>query len=255
MLRGVTSPTQIALAFGVMPKRASVWMTKIRDSWQTRDKERTQEDRRTIRIKQLENIAILALSEFAQSKKNSKEKTVVSQPCRQCHGDKIVMDKNKICQTCEGLKIDETFPGQYSMCMDCNGTGFGTKRCRECRGTGETKINTLKVKQECGDPAYLTIAKAAFLECARLEGLTFDSRITLGKQLIEASAGVDGVISQKIEEIYFDAPVDVIIQAMAAMDELRRKGTRIDPPPNTDQTARGEPGTGLTIEIDPTKNE
>ena len=50
------------------------------------------------------------------------------------------------------------------------------------------------------------------------------SKIT-AKRLLKESKMVGGELQERIEEVYFEAPIELILKAKATIDELKRKST------------------------------
>ncbi len=93
---------------------------------------------RARRVKQLEGILQKAINSFEKSLKDNEEEQWMVRPCSKCAGAEPDLDEPP---------------------------------CKECRGKGEVRSRSGKIKGTSGDPAFLKVAEDCVKEAARLEGL------------------------------------------------------------------------------------
>ena len=198
LIRGTSNQSQLAAAFGVCQKTICNWINEIYKRW-AEVGGRTTEDKRALRVKQLEAIAIAALNEFETSKKNAEELGVTSRRCTLCNGT--------------GLK--QVNPHEN---VECN----------ECGGVGEIEQLNKRIRGRTGDPAYLTVAKTCIESAAKLEGLYPETSTKISKTIIEEGRTVGGEIQRRIEEVYIEAPIELIIKSKAILDQLRVEGKKTE---------------------------
>lgn len=190
ILRGNTNQSQLAAAFGVDQSTVCHWIREIEADWKKREYDKL-DDRRRYRIKQLENIVSMALASYDRSRLDEEEFTI----------------SQKTCPICDGTKE-----------MKQDGT---TTKCRGCDGVGYVQTEQTKVKGKAGESSFLKVAVDTIKEIGRLEGLYPEkSGITRRSALVESHVGEDGVLRQRIDELYVDAPDDMIVQALSDLDRL-----------------------------------
>jgi len=190
VLRGFTNQYQLANAYQVTQKTISQDLSTIYNQMV----EESLDDHKVLkafRIKQFEQIKILALQEFEKSKEDSEEIVTVKKKCTNCYGLGKVEDK----------------PGIFDRCGTCKG-----KRII-------SNDETIRVKGQTGDPAYLRVIKECQTEIARIEGL-YPRNVTSRKLELEAEM-VGGKIHAKVSELYIEADGDLIIRCVATLDELK----------------------------------
>lgn len=146
--------------------------------------------------------------------------------CNRIKSNKLPADMK--CIDCVGEGEEEFKPGQFRQCLTCDGSGAkpDIPKCVVCQGSGKIRLVTVKTKGSVGDPAFLNSARSAFLECAKLEGLV-QAATSIKKTVVEENVGIDGEVTRITHEVsYNDAPPDVLIRALAALDELEKRSTK-----------------------------
>lgn len=201
MLRGITNQHDIAAAFGVAQSSVSNWMKEVYTAWAEADAQDSIAER-TVRVKQLEYILTQALNSYDISRRDAEEWEVTERPCESCGGSGKWLPK------------DST----------------ETKPCRGCNGKGQIKSERTKSKAQAGDPTFLKVAKDCIVEAARLKGL-YPVKMTVGRSLMQTSADAGGEFQKRVETLFFEAPVDLIIQAKAMLEELKTHAKPTTPPP------------------------
>ena len=196
IIRGISNQQQLANAFGVCQATITNWINEIYKRW-AESAGRTTTEKRALRIKQLEGIAAISLNEFELSRKNAEEIGVVSRRCLICKGS--------------GLKRVS-----QSENVECN----------ECGGVGEVEVVNKRVKGQTGNPAYLAIAKTCIEAAAKLEGL-YPETAKISKTILEEGRIVGGETQRRLEQIYIEAPVELIIKAKAMMDRLKTEAKKV----------------------------
>lgn len=191
LLRGCTSITQMAAAFGVTFDTITADIREIRELW-VRNNPIETKDRADLRIRQIEHIHQLALASYERSRKDREERTYAEKRC-----------DNPKCT--EGV-----IKGQH---------GEPNQECPRCLGEGKIISETRKITGSPGDPAFLTVAKACVIECARIEGLYPAISSTLLRTVKQS--GVDGEILEETQELYLEAPNEQIITVMGMLEKLR----------------------------------
>lgn len=233
LLKGVRNQNEMAAALGMTPDNLSIMMKEITMRWRDQDEDE-HNTIRSKRVRQIDNLALLALNSFERSRQDSEEWTKVEKQCTTCRGTgteyKKATQPPQICTECLGQGTEEHLPNKYRPCGRCKGAGevYEAPECKECGGRGRIVIETTKTKGQAGDPAFLNVAKACFMDAAKLEGLVTPEQglrsrtITQEtRTLLAGHAGGQEVI-QRVEEVYYEAPEDLIIRSMAALDEIRR---------------------------------
>ena len=192
ILRGVTNQRSLAAAYGVSQKTISLDMNEIYDQIFA---ESLQDHLvlKAFRIKQFENIGLMALNEYERSKKDIEEKAIVT----------------KQCPNCFGLGKIEDSPNEFTPC--------GT-----CKATGKIKSEeTIRIKQQIGDPAFMRVAKECISEISRIEGHYPRFSSAYSRRLEIEAEGVGGKINLKVQELFIEADSDLIIKCVSALDELQ----------------------------------
>ena len=195
MLRGVKNRFQIAAAHGISVPQASKDMAEIRKRWLERDPA-SKEHLSKERVVQLESLLQKSVNAFDRS------------------------------------RIDEEFRIVANQCERCGGTGNHQKDgisepCRSCNATGKIVSQTTVTRESPGDPSFLKVAKDCIVEIAKLQGLYPEksgsaAAVALGSvRTITEKAGIGGNIREQVEELYLQAPVDVLLATMAALDNLK----------------------------------
>lgn len=193
LLRGVSNQTEMAAAFGVSQVMVCGYIKELYQRWRDERPEDIELARIT-RVKQLDGITLMALNEFERSKKASEDFTITSKMCTACKGDGDTIDS-----------MGETV------------------KCRECGGSGEIKTQVVRVVEKTGDPAYLAIAKATIETAAKIEGVLANQSMGKMSTILRETRAVGGEIHEKAKEITLEAPTDVIVKAMAMMDQIKQK--------------------------------
>lgn len=149
-------------------------------------------------------------------------------PCNRIKSNKL--GKEFICENCLGEGEEELMPGQMALCGTCHGTGAkpDIPACVVCSGSGRITITTTRTRESTGNPTYLTVAKAAFVEAAKLEGIypVVKSTTIATRTLVQEANGLGGQIAVATEEIFTTTDTDLIIEGMAFIDrynENKRK--------------------------------
>lgn len=194
LLRGLSNRAELAIIHGVTPSVISRDITFIKKNWLLTVPEAAQE-KVACRTKQLEYILQLCISSYEASKKSKRETTTSEKACDAAG-----------CR--RGMVLDPEAKQQV--------------QCERCGGTGRVLVETTRVVGQAGDSTFLSVAKACIVECARLEGIhptvVSGVRRTAERELI----GPNGItIREKIEEMYHEAPFEMIVKAKAALDDVR----------------------------------
>lgn len=195
--RGVTNQQQIATAMNVSQPTVSRAIKILQKQMVLRD--RTSLDtKRSFRVQQLGKILQIAIEAFDRSIENETEVTTQSRLCRVCEATGNVSNE----------KDDRV-------------------KCSECAGTGEITITTHKSKRKSGDSSFLKVCVDCVREIGRMEGSYVDksSAVASVRRLIAESKETNGVIEKRVEELYIDVPVDLILRAKQTIDELRESGS------------------------------
>jgi hypothetical protein len=206
VLRGVTNQTELASYFNVDSTTISGYMKEIKQSWLTQN-EKDPATLRLLRIKQLEHIHGLALNTFENSQGEEVRTSVILKICDVCHGtgkiSKIHVDED---DDEYNKHLDELHDDHSSECGYCSGRG---------------KVPTEKITKTVnhGDPAFMKLAIDAIKEISKLEG-NYPGSISLKKI---QKTNEHGEIDSTLEEIYAEAPTDMIVEARAILDKLAQR--------------------------------
>ena len=191
MLSGIRSNNQIASAFGMHINAIQKLVKGIKEKWKEEGKA-TSEENRTLRIRQIENIAQMALKGYRRSMVDSQE----------------TIYKEEDCQVCNATGKVKSPTDKQRMII-----------CTRCEGEGHREIEIVKVKGNApGDPQFLKLAKDCYLECSKLEGNPVTKSVMGGRRVVETASAIGGDLEQHVHEVYFEGPTDVIIEAMKAFE-------------------------------------
>lgn len=201
MLRGISSQEEIAAAFDVDAKTITKDMQAIKETWLSEGIDDLA-TRARVRVKQLDGVLALAINAFDRSRKPKREMSLEQRPC-----------DNPKCRNGLVKTVDE------------DGHPTGQTECGRCNGKEWYTVEKEKVTQTSGDPAYLMVAKAVIVESARIEGVYPVVTSALRKTVEASLTGVNGqdamLLRQTTEELTFEAPYDVVVRAMAALEDCR----------------------------------
>jgi hypothetical protein len=180
ILKGITNQKQLAARFDVTPKTICQDIQQIKDRWADESQEQSR-IKRARRVRQLERIVQEAISSFEKSRQDAVEITT------------------------QYVKVD---------CPECDGEDHKIKGCTTCDGKGTVleERNTKRVKGQAGDSSFLTVAKNALAEAAKLEGLY---PIRHQRKKVDQSRQIHIHNESK-------APPELIIQAKEAMERIRQ---------------------------------
>ncbi len=193
IVSGFTNQTAMAKSMNVSQPTISRMIKKIELRLAERHRRSTKAKRAT-RISQLEHILNLAVESYKKSLKDDVETTTHTQGCMAC-GTLGKIDK-------DGEMIT----------------------CPSCFGKGVLENKTVKRKIKSGDSSMLRVATDCIKECARIQGVYIDagkSKGTLRQLTLNQKKISDTEIESKIEELYIDAPVDLLINAKRLITELQ----------------------------------
>lgn len=195
LLRGISNQDEMASAFDVDAKTIKKDVQYIHEKWLSEGVDDL-DTRRRIRVKQLDSLMTLAINAFERSKKPKRESYIEQRPC-----------DNPKCRS--GLVQ----------------TDSGQTECGRCHGQEWYTVEREKVSQSGGDPAYLAVARAAVVEAARIEGvypaIASAMRRTVESALVNANGEHVGTMREMTEELTYEAPYEVIVKAMAALEDCR----------------------------------
>ena len=112
-------------------------------------------------------------------------------------------------------------------CGVCSGTGTNQddhSDCLDCKGTGKIESTKTKIRKSTGDSSYLKITLDCIKQIAKLQGTEIDKsgRINIQKMIATAKQ-VGGEIEQRMEAVYVEAPIDMILKAKQIMADLEEK--------------------------------
>lgn len=145
--------------------------------------------------------------------------------CNRIKSNKL--DPESQCSNCYGEGEEEILPGQMKLCEVCHGTGAkpDIPLCLTCSGSGRIEQHTTKTSERTGNAAYLTVAKAAFAEAAKVEGIYPQGTKSAFHTLFAETKLVGGKLQQSVEEIFVIEDTDLIVQGLAFLDkyELAKK--------------------------------
>lgn len=191
ILRGITNQSELSAAFGVSKSHVCEYIEEVYERWRNQAP-KDLDTQRLIRVKQLDSIAVMALNEFDRSRRDGEDISITS----------------RMCVTCGGEGQDEVHPGELVKCHDCN-------------GVGRIVVETVRVRGRQGDPSFLTVAKSCIEAASRLQGL-YPETVKIGRSsLIEEARLVGGIVQRSVQELYYEAPIDLIIRAKATLDQLK----------------------------------
>lgn len=201
MLRGVTNQHELAAAFGKPVTVLARDMMDVRDRWLAHSPKNAEHAKIT-RIRQLEHLGILALDSYQRSRQDVEEITTQDRGCTNCIGTgKVAPDPSK--------------PNAET-------------KCPECAGRGVVSVETRKIKGQAGDASFLKMAKEAFIEAAKIEGVISTSTLSLKNLSATAAQLGDSELKLEATEITLEAPLEVLLRAKALLEEIhqgRKKGT------------------------------
>lgn len=192
LLRGVTSHSEIAAAFGVHRVTVAGWVKKIFEKWRN-EKPAEIEQLKSLRRAQFEGLYFQAMSSFTKSQQEQVEVGIESIRCYSCGGHKQV----------------EEMPGEWEDCKVCKGEGVLVNKILK------------RVKTTPGDSVYLRVAKEVLSELSKLDGIVAPDKTTLvSTRLLQTAHEAGGAIETKVEQLYLEAPEDTIIKALCVIEEL-----------------------------------
>jgi hypothetical protein len=195
MLRGVTSRHDLAAAFGKSIATIEDDMAIVRRRW-LRNSPTDVEAAKIARIRQFENLAMLAIESYQRSRQDAEEVTVTERPCLPCSATGKVKKKGA--------------DGKEEMAT-----------CLECGGKGATVVETRRMKGQAGDAGFLRTARDCFVEAAKIEGVIVSSSLTM-RNLTQTINGLpDGQVKMEAQELTLEAPIDVLLRSMAVLEEIR----------------------------------
>jgi len=145
LLRGITSPNTIAAAFDV--SHTQIWKDiKLIQAMWAESQDGSRKATRNKRIRQLESVLHMALTEFDKSRNSKSETTTVQ--------------RKTICRSCNGRGTIRVDGDDANPCPAC-----------ETRGWQIEEITTEKRSGVTGDQSYLNTARACINDISKLEGL------------------------------------------------------------------------------------
>ena len=196
----------------------SNWIRIIQKRWEEQ-RVKDFDQQKTIRVKQIEAVAVAALNDYERSRQDEEEFTITRRGCEECRG---TGEKRQRCELCKKGK-EEFMAGKFRVCLKCHGEGYLViENCSVCQGTGKVTVEMRKVRGKTGDPSYLTVAKACFEACAKLEGLYPAGTIgRISKEIITEAKLVGGETQRTLESFWYEAPIDLIIKSKAVLEEFR----------------------------------
>ena len=112
-------------------------------------------------------------------------------------------------------------------CTVCSGTGTNPDThddCLDCQGTGKIESTKTKIRKSTGDSSYLKITLDCIKQIAKLQGTEIDKsgRINIQK-MIATAREVGGEIEQRVEAVYVEAPIDMLLKAKQILADLEEK--------------------------------
>jgi hypothetical protein len=206
LMHGLNNMTEMAAAFDVDYTTIRNDIIAIKEDWKQHASTNIDGSVLELRVKQMEHVLHLSLIAFEKSREDETEISITTKACdySQCmHGIIKIKEKD-----------EEGHPT------------IRNAQCPRCHGTGEVEVEVRRTKGKPGDAAFLSIAKDCVKECARLQGV--DPAVVTGmKKTIEREIGVNGEIREKIEELFYEGPEENVVRAMAALEKLELKETRL----------------------------
>lgn len=199
LLNGISSIPKIAARFGLEASTVQNDVAAIRRLWRL-DNSKNARDRRTLRVKQLEEIFQKSMDSFERSRSDTVETTTQykSETCGVCHGRKLVGDE--YCSACDG------------------------------EGKIQVEIITQKVVGKAGDVAFLNAARASISDIAKIEGIILKPRPIVQNNTF---VGENTIVNSK-DNPYLDAPTDILHTALSAIHALKQSVK-----PNAAETLEG----------------
>ncbi len=144
-------------------------------------------------------------------------------PCNRIKSNKLGFGQK--CENCDGEGKEEFLPSRFRPCPTCQGSGakLDVPICGVCRGTGKHTVQTVQIRQQSGDAAYLNAARAAYVEAAKIEGL-YPVNHRISKTILTETQTVGGEIHRTATEMFVETelPHETVIRGLALIDELER---------------------------------
>ena len=168
LLKGQTNKAEIAKQYGISVKMVEKDIFLITREWKRVSLE-TSKQKRTKRVKQLENIVRLAVEGYYRSMEPEEEVTTTK--------------STFVCSYCRGSGY-RTEDNERVTCPKCDGEGMVT----------ETKVSTRLRggrKGTKGDSSFLTAAGKAFQEIAKIEGIVIPNKLQIEGKVLHAHALTD----------------------------------------------------------------
>ena len=208
MLDGITSVPALMIRFGMTAPRIKKMMVKVRRLWETQT-DLDIERRRSLRLRQLENVLRKANNAFEASKILKPIITTENVYCEAC------VEGYHKCRVCNGEGRDEYLPRKFKICQRCN----GEKRvqCRLCDGGIYEKEVITRIEGP-GDPSFLKLAAATIVDIAKHEG-SGPTTGTATLRSIQTSDDTTERLTQEIE-VTVDDPA-MLLRAMGVINELK----------------------------------
>jgi hypothetical protein len=199
LLNGVSSLPKLAARFGVPTTTIVNDVAVIRRLWRL-DNSKNARDRRTLRIKQLEEIFQKSMDSFERSRSDTVETTTQykSETCAACRGRKLVGDE--FCSACDG------------------------------EGKIQVEVITQKIVGKAGDVAFLNSARASIADIAKIEGIVIKPQPIVQHNTFN---GENTIVNTKGNP-YLDAPSDILHTALSAIHALKQSVK-----PNAAETLEG----------------
>jgi len=202
ILRGATNVRDLSAAFNVTPKTISSWLRDIQDNWHESDLIQS-DSRRTLRIRQIENVAAIALSSFERSRLDSEEFFIVQKICPKCDGSKQIEVSSK------------------SVTKNAKPT---MEDCEDCGATGRITLETTKVKGQAGEAAFLNTALACLKECTRIEGIgPINVREKRETSVFLTGQEAGGKLATETRYIEYEGPAELLLQARSTISQLKKE--------------------------------
>ena len=187
LLCGIREPTAIAIRFGISESIAIEDIKHVLKGWQDSGPNAF-EERRELRVRQLEDLFREAKHGYALSKQTEEDES---------------MDRTNV------------------PCQKCQGSGFvGEVWCPDCEGQGVTAVVgkvTIRIKKnKAGDPAFIMAALALLKEINYIEGNHAPKRLEKKSQV---SGSVAHDHRHRLER-YKNASPEALLGARAAFAKL-----------------------------------